>query len=317
MRISRVLLPHGSNPPQNNLPFLKGTDQMFLYAAWVHGMDETAMIYRRTLFHYIQTHIEEKTQQGLQRSLTLSKYFTYEGEEKAWYCLTPLGLEKMLQVFGPPIENLSRTWDFEFITNIANYQIILYSSCEGHEYVFKIDNVKYSASEIVRKLQRENLYPANAIENASLMLFDFILKRPFNWHIINFPSISGIEIADYIKEEDEELTFKEGREYYALHRKKERNSDLVKLAKSIWVANNPLLRCQVCNFSFKEQYGDLGEGYIEAHHIAPLSELKEEVEAKVEDLMMVCSNCHKMLHIKRPWQTYEQLTTKLSKRWGD
>lgn len=56
-------------------------------------------------------------------------------------------------------------------------------------------------------------------------------------------------------------------------------------------------KCMICGFDFEKMYGELGKGYIEVHHIKPLSELDEEVVVNPEtDLMCVCSNCHRMLH---------------------
>jgi len=55
-------------------------------------------------------------------------------------------------------------------------------------------------------------------------------------------------------------------------------------------------RCQVCEMTFREVYGDLGKGFAEAHHILPLSQLADSVVSSVKDLVTVCSNCHRMLH---------------------
>jgi hypothetical protein len=60
------------------------------------------------------------------------------------------------------------------------------------------------------------------------------------------------------------------------------------------------LRCSVCNFCFQEKYGDLGQGFIEIHHIKPLFSLEEEVKINPgTDLRPVCSNCHKMIHRRK------------------
>jgi len=53
------------------------------------------------------------------------------------------------------------------------------------------------------------------------------------------------------------------------------------------------LFCEVCHFSFIESYS---QDYIECHHIVPIS--KGERISKLEDLILVCSNCHRMLHRK-------------------
>lgn len=56
-------------------------------------------------------------------------------------------------------------------------------------------------------------------------------------------------------------------------------------------------KCMICGFDFELTYGELGKGYIEVHHIKPLSELEAEVVIVPEtDLICVCSNCHRMLH---------------------
>lgn len=56
-------------------------------------------------------------------------------------------------------------------------------------------------------------------------------------------------------------------------------------------------KCMICGFDFELKYGELGKGYIEVHHIKPLSELDEAVVVNPEtDLICVCSNCHRMLH---------------------
>lgn len=55
-------------------------------------------------------------------------------------------------------------------------------------------------------------------------------------------------------------------------------------------------RCQVCEMTFKEVYGDVGKGFAEAHHVVPLSKLADTVVSSVKDLVTVCANCHRMLH---------------------
>lgn len=57
------------------------------------------------------------------------------------------------------------------------------------------------------------------------------------------------------------------------------------------------LDCQVCGFNFEEVYGDRGSGYIEVHHKTPLSDIAgpSETDPKT-DLVILCSNCHRMIH---------------------
>lgn len=72
----------------------------------------------------------------------------------------------------------------------------------------------------------------------------------------------------------------------------ERNPKNVRRAKAVHGT-----RCKVCGFDFEATYGKHGKGYIEAHHLCPVSSLKKStiVDVKTE-MTVVCSNCHRMLH---------------------
>ena len=49
-------------------------------------------------------------------------------------------------------------------------------------------------------------------------------------------------------------------------------------------------------------HGEIGNGYIEAHHlIKPISIMREGDATRIEDLAMLCANCHRMVHRIRPW----------------
>ncbi len=105
-------------------------------------------------------------------------------------------------------------------------------------------------------------------------------------------------------------SFPEGRRIERLHKSRERDSRVVRQAKDQHAQrNNGALPCEVCEFDFAVHYGELGTSYIEAHHDRPLSDLNngELLDTRVEDFSLVCANCHRMLHRKRPWSTVEQL----------
>ncbi|QCK82213.1 hypothetical protein E5Z46_08060 [Geobacillus kaustophilus NBRC 102445] len=56
-------------------------------------------------------------------------------------------------------------------------------------------------------------------------------------------------------------------------------------------------RCSVCQFDFEQVYGEIGKGFIEVHHLIPLSEIGEQYTVNpFDDLRPVCPNCHAMLH---------------------
>jgi hypothetical protein len=118
--------------------------------------------------------------------------------------------------------------------------------------------------------------------------------------------VIGAELL--IVTEDDELAFPEGKQAYRTHLKRERKLAVTRRAKKQRLAQDPFLRCDVCGFSFAERYGDkYGQGFIEAHHTLPLSQAKSEVMTRVEDIALVCSNCHRMLHRLRPWLSMGEL----------
>jgi len=55
-------------------------------------------------------------------------------------------------------------------------------------------------------------------------------------------------------------------------------------------------KCQVCGLRFEDAYGKLGFAFAEAHHLIPLSRLRDSVKTRIEHLKTVCANCHRMLH---------------------
>ena len=93
--------------------------------------------------------------------------------------------------------------------------------------------------------------------------------------------------------------------------KKLRESELYQRSKYLrdyaldYFANNDGLDCKCCTFNFSDFYGsDIGNGFIEIHHVKPVfkygnDDLIKTIKAAVNNLMPVCSNCHRMIH--RNW----------------
>lgn len=101
-----------------------------------------------------------------------------------------------------------------------------------------------------------------------------------------------------IEDEENPDQVKEGNIIYKLHKYRERNKKITQRKKELYFKNNRNLKCEICSFDFYKNYGDLGLGYIECHHNTPLSKLTYEQETTLDDLTLVCSNCHRMLHRK-------------------
>ena len=56
--------------------------------------------------------------------------------------------------------------------------------------------------------------------------------------------------------------------------------------------------CEICGFNYEDYYSDIGRGYIIAHHIRPVS--SGPTITTLDDIALVCANCHAMIHSKNP-----------------
>ena len=101
--------------------------------------------------------------------------------------------------------------------------------------------------------------------------------------------------------------FVEGKKIERMHLARERNPAVIKKAKEKFISEQGRLFCQICNFDFGDKYGDYGKDFIEAHHTIPVSQMPEGHKTKIEDIVLVCSNCHRILHRTRPWLNKNEL----------
>jgi 5-methylcytosine-specific restriction protein A len=98
----------------------------------------------------------------------------------------------------------------------------------------------------------------------------------------------------------------EGRVIHRLIRTRERDPKLRASKIKQALSRSGSLACEVCAFDFARTYGDLGDGYVHVHHVVPLH-ASGEVSNVLDDLVLVCANCHVMLHRGATWRMPEQL----------
>lgn len=174
--------------------------------------------------------------------------------------------------------------------------------------------------DVILDPDTEPLLPVSAFTNEEL--------PPVHWHTqksgITIPSqvsdlmeklwkrhVDAVRAPDHsataISSDSEEDEFPEGKVLYRLHRTHERNPQLVKQAKARAMRQHGSLACTVCDFDFFKTYGPVGENFIECHHTVPVSELEDGAVTKIIDVVLVCSNCHRMLHRRRPWLGHDEL----------
>ena len=99
----------------------------------------------------------------------------------------------------------------------------------------------------------------------------------------------------------------EGRILTRMHRMRERDPKLKASKKASALKATGQLNCEACGFNFAAVYGDHGSDFIEVHHLIPLYELPEHTKTKIEDLALLCANCHRMVHRQRQWLSLDAL----------
>ncbi|MEU9842855.1 HNH endonuclease [Actinomadura sp. NPDC048032] len=112
------------------------------------------------------------------------------------------------------------------------------------------------------------------------------------------------DLADTL--EELETSAPEGRLLFRRHLVRERDRGLRTRKIAHARKSNPDLACEACGFSFIQTYGHRGADYIECHHVIPLH-ASGETSTKLEDLALLCANCHRMIHRAAPWPTPVEL----------
>src|SRR5439155_27256990 len=107
--------------------------------------------------------------------------------------------------------------------------------------------------------------------------------------------------------DDDEMEAPEGAVLTRVHKVRERSKAIVDRKKKQVLRLTGRLSCEVCEFDFARVYGELGVGFAECHHTMPLSDLRPRQRTSLADLAVVCSNCHRMIHRRRPWPTVREL----------
>ena len=101
----------------------------------------------------------------------------------------------------------------------------------------------------------------------------------------------------------------EGRRRLVVHLQRERNQTVVRNKKGQAAS----LDCEVCGFSFDRVYGEAATNYCEVHHLLPLSEVEHSTQTRMEDLAILCANCHRVVHLRNPPFPLDQVRSMLGK----
>jgi len=120
-------------------------------------------------------------------------------------------------------------------------------------------------------------------------------------------NIATVERQEAEPDDPEIVDAPEGRILTRTHTHRERNPKLRAAKKTRVRDETGRLACEGCDLDFEERYGERGKDFIECHHLKPLSTLRPGQRTSLSDLALLCSNCHRMVHVRRPWLTLEEL----------
>ena len=112
--------------------------------------------------------------------------------------------------------------------------------------------------------------------------------------IVDEPPVAAdkVELVNLSAEE----TTRKIRSHFKIERSLKIRKAKVKQYKHV----NGLIDCENCHFDYAKTYPVLGEGFIEVHHKKQLALLLPNERTYLSDLMLLCANCHRMVHRARP-----------------
>lgn len=92
----------------------------------------------------------------------------------------------------------------------------------------------------------------------------------------------------------------EGREELVAHRRRERSRLLVSKKREQMRAQTGGLACEACGLTESTPYPrDLAASVFEVHHRVPLAQATAPQRTSLDDLAVVCANCHRAIHATR------------------
>lgn len=89
------------------------------------------------------------------------------------------------------------------------------------------------------------------------------------------------------------LAAAEGQLTLRMHQRKERSPILATAKRRAVRAESGALRCEACLLEEGHLPAELGEACFEVHHLLPLARLHEPSITRLDDLALLCANCHR------------------------
>ena len=104
---------------------------------------------------------------------------------------------------------------------------------------------------------------------------------------------------------DGELSAIEGDPRMFFHLRRERDAALSEAKREAVRSATGCLQCEACGFATDSTFPGLSGEVCEIHHRLPLGDACEAVETRLDDLAVLCANCHRAIHRTKPLMSVE------------
>ena len=108
----------------------------------------------------------------------------------------------------------------------------------------------------------------------------------------------------------------EGEPKWYFHLKRERDAGIAAAKRSAAKQPDGRLLCEACGFAAQSAYPGLSSDLCEVHHRRPLSDAASATPTTLEDLAVLCPNCHRAIHRTNPLMSVEQFKLRFFAKAG-
>ena len=135
---------------------------------------------------------------------------------------------------------------------------------------------------------RHDLHPSKAFRRQDAVAVLYLAEQPVADQVATASALAGVTEAN------------EGSVRLREHRSKERSRILSEAKRRTFRAEHGELRCEACARSTANLPAQLAEACFEVHHLLPLSSRNASSKTSLDDLALLCANCHRMIHRSDP-----------------
>ncbi len=113
---------------------------------------------------------------------------------------------------------------------------------------------------------------------------------------------------------DVDIVAIEGEPRLLFHLRRERSRSIVVAKREHALASVGELRCEACSFVSNQVYHGVSADVFEVHHRLSLADAMTSVETRLEDLAILCANCHRAIHKTKPLIGVEEFKARFVRR---